>query len=210
MDKVDFKKKYKSVYAPSSKTPSIITMPKMQYIVLSGIGNPNTSQSFSDAIGALYGLAYTISMSYKGDALVIPNFYNFTVPPLEGVWDIADGTKYDKNNKDNLKWTIGILMPEFVNEEVLTKAIDIAYNKKKNELIKDITLKVYEDKECCTMMHLGPYDDEPATFDKMMEYAESQGYKRTEKTHREIYLSDFRKVVPEKLKTVLRFKVDKQ
>jgi len=210
MDKIDFKKKYKGIYAPSKQIPSIITMPKMQYIVLSGIGNPNTSHSFSDAIGALYALAYTISMSYKGDALDIPNFYNFTVPPLEGVWDIVDGTEYNKNNKDNLKWTIGIMMPEFVNDDIFSKAKDIAYNKKKIELIRDITLQTYEDKECCTMMHIGPYDDEPASFDKMITYAENNGYTRIEKTHREIYLSDFRKVAPEKLKTVLRFKVAKK
>lgn len=181
MNKVDFKKKYKNIYAPSSKTPSIITVPKMQYITLSGIGDPNTSQTFSDAIGALYALAYTISMSYKGDVLIIPNFYNFTVAPLEGVWDVIEGTEFSINDKSNLKWIIGIMMPEFVDEDILTKAKHIAYSKKKIELIKDITLKAYEDKECCTMMHMGPYDDEPATFDKMMEYTQSQGYNRIEK-----------------------------
>lgn len=209
MDKIDFKKKYKNIYAPSKQTPTIITVPELRYITLSGAGNPNTSQSFSDAIGALYGLSYTISMSYKGDKLVIPNFYNFTVPPLEGVWDIVDGKVYDPSNKDNLKWTIGILMPEFVDDDILYKAKNIAYDKKKNELTKDIILQTYEDKQCCTMMHIGPYDDEPATFEKMMEYTQNQGYKRIEKTHREIYLSDFRKVIPEKLKTVLRYKIAK-
>lgn len=210
MDKIDFKKKYKNIYAPSSKTPSIVTVPKLHYITLKGIGDPNNNQSFADSIGALYALAYTISMSYKGDALVIPGFYNFTVAPLEGIWDIVEGTEFNSNDKSNLIWTIGILMPEFANANIILKAKEIAFNKKKIELIKDITLSAYEDKECCTMLHLGPYENEPATFEKMEDHAQSEGYDRIEKIHREIYLSDFRKVAPEKLKTVLRFKVAKQ
>ena len=206
MDKIDFKKKYKNIYAPSAKKPSIVEVPKTNYIVLEGIGNPNTSQLFSDSIGALYGVAYAISMSYKGDALIIPNFYNFVVPPLEGVWDLVDRTYF---SKDNLKWTIGLMLPEFVTEEVFVKAKAIAFDKKKNELTKNIELKEFNDGPCCTMMHLGSYDDEPATFAKMEEYAKEQGYKRSEKIHREIYISDFRKTAPEKLKTVLRFKIEK-
>ncbi|MEX1375848.1 MAG: GyrI-like domain-containing protein [Eubacteriales bacterium] len=207
MDKIDFKKKFKSLYSPSSKQPSIVDVPAMNFAVLEGVGNPNNSKLFADSIEALFGLSYTISMSYKGDALKIPNFCSYTVPPLEGIWDLVN---YEDFNKDNFKWTIGIMQPEFVTIDIFEKAKEIAYDKKKNELIKNIALKTVSDGLCCTFMHIGSYDDEKASFSLMEEYAEAQGYKRAEKIHREIYLNDFRKVPPEKLKTVLRFKVTKQ
>jgi hypothetical protein len=206
MDKIDFKKKYKSLYAPSSSQPSIVEVPAMNFAVLEGIGNPNTSELFSKSIEALYCLSYTISMSDKGDKLKIPNFYSYTVPPLEGVWDLVNLKEF---SKDNFKWTIGVMQPEFVTPEVLENAKEMAYNKKKNGLINNIALKEVNDGMCCTYMHIGSYDDEKISFELMEKYAESQGYKRAEKTHREIYLSDFRKVTPENLKTVLRFKVTK-
>jgi len=209
MDKVDFKKKYKNIYSPSSKKPTIIEIPPLQYAVLEGTGNPNTSESFSKSIEALYGLSYTISMSYKNEIFKIPNFFNYVVPPLEGVWDIVDGIKYEKFNKDNLKWTIGIMQPDFVTEEVFNAAKELAFSKKKLELTKDLSLRQFDDGYCCTFMHIGPYDNEKESFDKMEEYAKAQNYVRIEKTHREIYISDFRKVEPEKLKTVLRFKINK-
>ena len=210
MDKIDFKKKHKDLYSPSSKEPSVVQVPQMQYAVLKGIGDPNTSTLFSAAIEALFGLSYTISMSYKGDNLIIPNFFNYVVPPLEGVWDIVDGVNYDKGNKNNLKWTIGILQPAFVTNDILESAKSIAIIKKKNNLIKDISLQKYNDGLCCTFMHIGPYDNEDISFAKMNEFIKENGFERIEKTHREIYLSDFRKVDSEKLKTILRFKVKKR
>ncbi len=207
MNKIDFKKKYKHLYTPSDKTPSIVQVTGLHYAVLEGTGNPNTSQTFSSSVEALYALSYTISMSYKSNKFEIPGFYSFVVPPLEGVWDLADGKEF---SKDNLKWTIGILQPEFVTQDILSNAKQISYNKKQNELIKNIHLKQFNEGLCCTMMHIGSFDDEPATFAAMESFAKKEGYIRTEKTHREIYLSDFRKTSPDKLKTVLRFKVEKR
>ncbi len=209
MEKVDFKKKYKALYNPSKKTPQIVDAPNLQYAVLRGIGNPNTSREFSDAIGALYGLSYAISMSYKGD-FAIPNFYNFVVPPLEGVWDVVSEEGYDINNKDDLKWEIGIMQPEFVTRDIFKQAKEIAVKAKKNELINEIELKEICDGTCCTFMHIGSYDNEKQSFDMMEKFVQDQGYDRIEKSHREIYLNDFRKVAPEKLKTILRFKVKKK
>lgn len=210
MDKIDFKKKYKELYKPSAKTPAIVDVPALHYAILSGQGDPNTSQDFSNAITALYGLMYTISMSYKGDDLIIPDFYNFVVAPLEGVWDIAADKREKEFTKDDFIWTIGILLPDFIDERTFQKAKEFAVSKKKNNLINDISYSEYNDGLCCTMMHLGSYDTEEATFELMEQYANENGYIRSEKTHREIYLSDFRKVAPEKLKTVLRFKVSKK
>ena len=201
IDKVDFKKKYKELYKPSAKMPSIVEVLPLQYAVLSGTGNPGTSQAFADAITALYGFSYTISMSYKGDQLQIPGFYSFTVAPLEGVWDTVEGD-YNPADKDNLAWTIGIMQPEFVSAEVFEQARNLAASKKKNPLINDILLRTYEEGLCCTMMHIGPYDSEPETFALMQTYVDSQGYERIKHTHREIYLSDFRKTAPDRKSVV--------
>ena len=209
MDKVDYKKRYKDLYKPSAKKPSIVVVSPLQYAVLAGTGNPETSQAFADAITALYGFSYTISMSYKNDQLSIPNFYPFTVPPLEGVWDTIEGD-FDPADKDNLAWIIGIMQPEFVTHDVFARARSVAATKKKNPLINDIELRTFEEGLCCTMLHIGSYDDEPATFARMQAFVEEQGYERIEYTHREIYLSDFRKTAPEKLRTVLRFRIHKK
>lgn len=209
MTKTDYKKTMKQIYAPSSETPSIIQIPQMTHATLSGIGNPNTSKDFSDSIAALYALCYTISMSYKNDDFAIPDFHNFVVPPLEGVWSIVEGSEYSVDNKDNLKWTIGILQPDFVTEDVFARAKRIACDNKKNPLIENISLTTYNDGMCCTYLHRGSFDSEKASFDMMEAFAIEKGYKRIEKVHREIYLSNFNKVDTDKLKTVLRFKVAK-
>ena len=202
--KIDFKKIHKEIYKP--KKPSIVKFPSLSYLTLDGEGNPN-SELFSESIGALYAIAYTISMSYKGD-YKIPNFYNFVVPPLEGHWDIIDGDGYD-GNKDNLKWKIMILMPEFVTQDCFSWAKNKAFEKKKNNLINEVQLESFKEKECCVYMHIGPYDDEPESFKVMSEFVKNEGYQRSELTHREIYLSDFRKTDADKLKTVLCFEVEK-
>lgn len=207
MDKVDFKKKYKDIYSPSKKTPSIVTVPKFSFISIQGEGAPS-SAIFSDSIGAIYSLAYTIRMSYKGD-FVIPNFYEYVVPPLEGVWGIKDGIKYEKTNKNNLVWQIGIMQPDFVTKEILIEAKKRAILKKDDNLINDIELIDVDDGLCCTYLHIGSYDTEDISFDVMHTFAKENGYKRIQKTHREIYLNDFSRTPVDKLKTVLRFTIAK-
>lgn len=202
MDKFDFKKEYKQIYKPSAKKPNIVVFPKMQYITISGEGNPN-GEEFSNAISALYPVAYAISMSYKNNNFNIPNFYSFVVPPLEGIWDIKRGTVFSIENKDNLVWEIGLAMPEFINKGILNEAKSIAVNKTSSALIKNIELTTYAESTKCVLLHVGSYDLEKHSFDLMQEYIQSQGYKRVSLTHREIYLSDFRKTETAKLKTVL-------
>ena len=145
-------------------------------------------------------------MSYKGD-FAIPDFYPFVVPPLEGVWDVKAGKEFDYVDKSVLTYRIGIMQPDFVTPEVFAKAKELAFKKKKLPMINDLKLDSFEDGLCCTYMHLGPYDDERASFDIMEAFIKENGYVRTEKIHREIYLSDFRKTASEKLKTVLRIKI---
>jgi hypothetical protein len=136
----------------------------------------------------------------------ITNYHPFVVSPLEGVWDIVEGDSFD-GNKDNLKWTLMILMPKFVTTSVFEEARNRAFNKKKNVYIKRTILETYKKRKCCVFKHIGPYDNEPESFRHMIKYLESTSYKRVEYTHREIYLSDFRKTAPEKLKTILSFEV---
>ncbi len=147
-------------------------------------------------------------MSYKKEDFTIKDFFQFVVPPLEGVWDTINHKEYT-GNKDELKYTIMIAMPSFVTEEVLEKAKEISFKKKKNEYIKDINLVSYKERESCIFLHLGSYDNEPATFKKMMDFTKEQGYQRTSFSHREIYISDPRKTEIEKLKTILCFDVKK-
>ena len=203
MEKFDFKKKYKYIYNP--KKPDIVTMPSLKYITLTGEGNPN-GKHFQNSIAALYAFSYTISMSYKGE-YKMPGFYNYVVPPFEGHWDIIGGNGYD-GNKDNLKWKIRMPQPEFVTDEVFEWAKKTALNKKKLDRINDLKFEVSKEKESCLYLHIGPYDNESKSFELMEKFVKNTEYKRSEKTHTEIYISDLRKTAPEKLKTVLCFNVE--
>jgi hypothetical protein len=205
-ERVDFKKGYRHLFTPSSMKPSIVEVPEFNYAVLTGVGDPNTSEYFSNAVEAIYDVAYAIRMRNKQE-FNIPGYYEYVVPPLEGLWDTIDGQPFSMDEKNRLKWTIGIMQPEFVTEKVLEQAKEIAYVKKKNELIKAVKLVEQKPHLACTLLHMGSYDEENESFDQMMAYISEKGYTRTSHTHREIYLNDFRKTAPEKLKTVLRFRI---
>lgn len=155
----------------------------------------------------LYALSYAIKMSYKGSDIPL-GYYEYTVFPLEGIWDVKDKT-LTGFDKDNLMYTIMIRQPEFVSEEVFEKFKTLTKKKKVNLDIEKATLETIEDGWCCAMMHIGSFDDEPASFAQMETYVQENGFVRCDKTHREIYLSDPRKTDVSKMKTVLRFKVRK-
>lgn len=206
-EKVDFKKKDKHLYKPSSKKPEVIEVPDLQYLMIDGIGAPQ-GQAFQMAVKALYNIAYKIRMSHK-KGMQPEGYFEFVVPPLEGLWDVVEGTEYDVNDKSNLKWTIMIRQPEFVTEAFFKQMKTLAISDDSNESLNLVRLERQSDGPCCQMMHVGSFDDEPATFALMEDWVKDNGYKRISKTHREIYLSDFNKTAPEKLKTVLRFKVER-
>lgn len=210
----DFKKKYKECYVPKNK-PSIITVPSMNYVAVRGQGDPNEEGGeYKQAIGLLYGLAYTIKMSKKGDHQ-IDGYFDYIVPPLEGLWwqdgmDGADGIDYAR--KDDLQWISMIRLPDFVTESDFEWAVKEAERKKKTDFSKAEFL-TYDEGLCVQCMHIGPYDDEPETVAAMHEYMEDQGYVldiTNTRLHHEIYLSDARKVAPEKLKTVIRHPIRKK
>ena len=201
----DYKKEYKEFYMPKN-TPAIVTIPEMNYIAVRGSGDPNIEGGeYKAAIGLLYAIAFTIKMSKKGSHK-IEGYFDYVVPPLEGFWwqDGMEGVDYSR--KEDFHWISVIRLPDFVTEEDFRWALKEAEEKKKQDFSK-VEFLTIEEGLCVQCMHIGSYDDEPATVQLMHDFAEQEGYEPdiTEKRlHHEIYLSDARKVAPEKLKTVIR------
>lgn len=208
---VDYKKLEKEYYIPST-TPSIITIPKMKFIMIDGEGNPNTSQSYKDALEVLYGLSYAIKMS-KMSGNQPDGYFDYVVPPLEGYWSIDDGQFNGINGlkKDKFIWTSFIRQPEFVNQDVFEQAKVQLKKKKPNLDLSKCYFGEVEEGLCAQVMHIGSYDNEPETIRKLVEYVQQEGYEEdfTTRRHHEIYLGDPRKTKPEKLKTVIRHPVKK-
>lgn len=209
--KYEWRKSEKAFYLPKNE-PELVDVPEYQFIVISGAGNPN-SKFFSQCIEALYSVAYAIKMNLKKVSTPPTGYQDWTVYPLEGLWDISEDAKatYEgRIDKNELIFDLMIRQPHFVTEAFFREMIQSAKNKKPNELLDEIELRRMTDGKCIQMLHIGSYDDEPASFERMEEYASSLNLDRKSKTHREIYLSDFRKTPKDKLKTVLRFQIQEQ
>jgi hypothetical protein len=204
MDKLDYKKVYKELYMPKGN-PTIITVPPINFIMIDGEGNPN-GEEFALATAALYSFSYAVKMSYRSDN-VPSGYYDYTVFPLEGVWDLIDKT-LPPTDKDNLKYKIMIRQPEFLTGDLFEYFIAETKKKKPNIYLNKVKYGTISEGLCCQMLHLGSYDEEPASFKRMEQFCEDNGYKRISLLHREIYLSDPRRTEPDKLKTVLRFQVE--
>ena len=201
----DYKKEYKEFYMPPKK-PTIVDVPKMNYIAVRGKGNPNEEDGeYKKAIELLYGIAFTIKMSYKGTHK-IEGYFQYVVPPLEGFWWQDNVTGIDYSQKEKFQWIAVIRLPDFVTKEEFDWAVEEATKKKKEDFSK-VEYFTYKEGMCIQCMHIGSYDEEPLTVEKMHAYMEEQGYELdiTEKRmHHEIYLSDPRRTSEEKLKTVVR------
>ena len=201
----DYKKEYKEFYMPPKK-PTVVDVPKMNYIAVRGQGNPNEEDGeYKKAIELLYGIAFTIKMSYKGTHK-IEGYFQYVVPPLEGFWWQDNVIGIDYSQKEKFQWIAVIRLPDFVTKEEFGWAVEEATKKKKEDFSK-VEYFAYEEGMCVQCMHIGSYDEEPLTVEKMHVYMEEQGYELdiTEKRmHHEIYLSDPRRTSEEKLKTVVR------
>ena len=201
----DFKKEYKEFYLPGKK-PSLVTVPPMNYLAVRVKGDPNVENSeYKQSIPLLYAVAYTIKMSKKGDHR-IDGYFDFVVPPLEGFWWQEGGDGMDFEEKDRLRGISAIRLPDFVGEADFAWAIEEATRKKGSDFSQVAFLRV-EEGLCVQCMHIGPYDDEPATVALMDDHLERHGYVLDiggDRHHHEIYLSDVRKVEAAKWKTVLR------
>ena len=201
----DFKKEYREFYMPSGK-PEIVTVPKANYIAVRGKGDPNEEDgAYQKAIGVLYAVAYTLKMSYKTDYR-IEGFYEYVVPPLEGFWWQEGVEGIDYSDKSSFSWISVIRLPDFITEKDFDWAVATATEKKKLDCSCAEFLTIDEGL-CVQMMHTGPYDDEPATVALMDKYIAGNGYRNdmsATRLHHEIYLTDARKVAPEKWRTVIR------
>lgn len=206
----DYKKEYKEFYMPASK-PSIVTVPKMNYIAVRGKGNPNEENGeYKNSIGLLYAIAFTIKMSYKGSHK-IDGYFEYVVPPLEGFWWQDGSDKIDYANKDGFHFISLIRLPDFVTKADFDWAVQEATKKKKTDFSKAEFL-TYDEGVCVQCMHVGSYDDEPKTVALMHEFMAENGYKldiNESRYHHEIYLSDPRKCAVEKIKTVVRHPIAK-
>ncbi len=202
----DYKKEYKEFYMPPKK-PGIVNVPSANYIAVRGHGDPNEENGeYKASIGLLYGIAFTIKMSYKGDHK-IEGYFEYVVPPLEGLWwQYRNKLGIDYSSKETFNFISMIRLPEFVTKEEFEWAVQEATKKKKQDFSK-VEFFLYDEGLCVQCMHLGSYDEEPETIDAMHRYALEQGYKPDisgERLHHEIYLSDPRRTEVSKLKTVIR------
>ena len=207
----DYKKEYKKFYMPKNQ-PEIVTVPSMNYLAVRGKGNPNTEDGdYQLAIEILYALAYTLKMSYK-TSYKIEGFFQYVVPPLEGFWWQEGVIGIDYNNKDTFQWISVIRLPDFITRTDFEWAVQTAREKKGLDCSVAEFMTV-EEGLCVQMMHLGPFDTEPASIARMDAYLQEQGYENDfgeGRFHHEIYLSDARRVAPEKWKTVIRHPIRKQ
>lgn len=212
MDKLDYKKEYKDLYQPKTK-PSLIEVPEMLFIAVDGKGDPNTGAEYKEALEILYGLSYSIKMS-KMNGTQPEGYFEYTVPPLEGLWYV-DGAEFDGINitdKNKFRWVSMIRRPEFVTESVFEAAKAVLAKKKPDLDLGKARLMTFKEGLCVQIMHKGAYDDEPASIELIKAFVKENGYAEDfsgERRHHEIYLSDPRKCTAENLRTVIRHPVRK-
>lgn len=207
----DYKKEYKEFYMPKNK-PGIVEIPTINFVAVRGNGNPNEEEGeYKTAIGLLYGITFTIKMSHKGDHR-IDGFFEYVAPPLEGFWWQEKSQGIDYAHKEDFQWISLIRLPDFVTKDDFDWAVKEAEKKKKMDFSR-VQFFTYTEGLCVQCMHIGPYDDEPATVAAMEAYANAEGYDidiTDTRYHHEIYLSDARKCDPAKMKTVIRHPIKRR
>ena len=199
MGKKDYKKQLKHLYGPSAKKVEIVDVPQMSFLMVDGEGNPNTSKSFSDAIEALYPLSYTLKFMVKKGEMGI----DYGVLPLEALWWADDMSAFSTGNKDDWKWTLMIMQPEFITQKMVKEATEEVARKKKPVSLPLVRFESFKEGKAAQIMHIGPFSEEGPTIEKVHLFIEDNGSRRVGK-HHEIYLSDIRRAAPEKWKTIVR------
>ena len=198
MVKIDMKKELKDLYNPSTKQVTIVEVPKMNFLIIDGSGDPNTSQMYKDAIEALFSLSYTIKFMVKKTKAV-----DYAVMPLEGLWWVDDMSSFSVTSKDEWKWTAMIMQPEHVTEDTTAKAVEDLKNKKDLPSLSKIRFDSFHEGTSAQIMYIGAYADEGPTIKKLHEFI-NENRCTLDGKHHEIYLSDPRRAAPEKLKTIIR------
>lgn len=198
MKKVDLKKELKELYVPSSKEVSIVKVPKMNFLMIDGIGDPNTSKAYSDSIETLYSVSYSIKFILKKEKEI-----DYVVMPLEGLWWTEDMSQFSTKNKDKWKWTSMIMQPDFVDKKVFEMAFEQVKIKKNLLMLSKIRFQSFNEGLSVQIMYIGPYSAETPTIEKLHKFVKESGHNLRGK-HHEIYLSDPRKTAPERIKTIIR------
>ncbi|MDQ8187177.1 GyrI-like domain-containing protein [Pelagicoccus sp. SDUM812002] len=199
MSKIDFKKDRKALYQPSAKAVSVVNVPAMNFLMIDGVGDPGRSKEFGESMESLYPLAYTLKFMSK----LGPTAQDYVVPPLEGLWWADDMNAFIERRRDEWRWTLMIMQPDFVSEEMFAEAVDAVRKKKNPALLESVRFECFEEGESAQILHVGPFEEEGPNVTRVHEKIEELGKQRFNK-HHEIYLSDPRRTAPEKLKTVLR------
>jgi hypothetical protein len=201
MIKIDLKKQLKHLYSPSTAQISVVDVPAMNFVMIDGKGDPNKAPEYQDAIEALYSISYTLKFMVKKEQEI-----DYGVMPLEGMWWTDNMAEFNINNKDDWKWTSMIVQPEYVSEGLFNRAVEQVANKKELPSLSRARFQSFHEGPAAQIMYIGPFADEGLTVEKIHNYIKDNGYVfdgLTQK-HHEIYLSDFRKTAPEKLKTIIR------
>jgi hypothetical protein len=199
MEKIDLRKALQHLYNPSAKAPEIVDVPEMSFAMVDGEGDPNTSQWFEDAVGALYAVSYTLKFTFKqADPPT-----DWTVMPLEGLWWAEDMAEFSVGDKSNWQWTLMILQPDVVTPEAVADAITQAQRKKELPALDSLRFESFHEGLSAQVMHIGPYAEEGPTIEGLHEFIRESGHELRGK-HHEIYLGDPRRSAPEKLKTIIR------
>jgi hypothetical protein len=199
MEIIDYKKMLKNLYLPSAKEIVCVDVPDMNFLMVDGEGDPNTAQSFKDAIEALYPVSYTLKFMVKKGDLGI----DYGVMPLEALWWSDDPAAFVAGNKAAWKWTVMIMQPEFITKEMVGKAIEEVAKKKKSVALPPVRFETFREGKTAQTLHIGPFSEEGPTIEKVHAFIKSLGSQKTGK-HHEIYLSDLRRTAPEKWKTIIR------
>ncbi len=199
MEKIDYKKELKHLFKPSTKQVEFVDVPQMNFLMIDGRGDPNTSPEYQDAVEALYGLSYAIKFMVKKGDLGI----DYGVLPLEGLWWVEDMSQFSVEDKDNWEWTMMIMQPDIVTPQLVQEAVEQVKKKKNPVALPKVRFEAYSEGKAAQVMHIGPFSEEGPTVEKVHKFIEDEGCKRKGK-HHEIYLSDIRKAAPEKWKTIIR------
>ena len=198
MPKIDLKKDLKHLYQPSTKAVVEVDVPQMNYLMVDGEGDPNTSQSYTEAVEVLFMVAYAVKFMVKKGTLAI----DYGVMPLEGLWWVDDMTQFSIHDKSNWKWTAMVMQPAFVTVQTIEQALSEVKRKKNPLSIDKVRFAPFTEGRCAQIMHIGPFSEEGPTIERIHQYIQSKG-EPTGK-HHEIYLSDIRKADPSKWKTIIR------
>lgn len=199
MEKIDHKKQLKHLYRPSAKTVSTVDVPSMNYLMIDGEGDPNTSQSFSDAIEALYPVSYTLKFMVKRGTTGV----DYGVLPLEALWWADDMTVFGTGSKDEWKWTAMMMQPGFISESMVQDAVETVREKKNPTALRILRFESFSEGKSAQIMHVGPFSEEGPTIERLHRFIENQNCERRGK-HHEVYLSDIRRAAPENWKTIIR------